>query len=287
LQIVRTLIFYCLLILVSCAKKEKNSLFESQQSVGSAGKKLHEASGLIASISNPGYLWTLNDGKNPSEIYLIDEQAEVVMTCKLKNIVNRDWEDITIGSGPEEGVNYLYVADIGDNDARYPFKILYRLKEPVLADKKIEVEQIDTLVFELPGGPRDSETILADPITNGIYIISKREHSVKLYEINFTIDNDTLQAQEVGELPFNNIVSADISQDGSEVLLKNYRDIYYWRRIENESLSNLLQRKPIKLDYKPEPQGEAIAWKLDGSGFYTLSESVGGAESNLYFYKRK
>jgi len=284
---VRKLIFYCLLILVSCGKKEKTSLFESQQSVGTAGKKLHEASGLIASISNPGYLWTLNDGENPSEIYLMDEEADVVMTCKLKNIVNRDWEDIAIGPGPEEGVNYLYVADIGDNDARYSFKILYRLKEPVFVDKKIEVEKIDTLVFELPGGPRDSETILVDPITNGFYIISKREHSVKLYEINFTMDKDTVQAQEVGELPFNNIVAANISSDGSEVLLKNYRDIYYWKRMDNESLPKLFQRKPTKLDYKPEPQGEAIAWKLDGTGFYTLSESVGGAASNLYFYKRK
>jgi hypothetical protein len=71
------------------------------------------------------------------------------------------------------------------------------------------------------------------------------------------------------------------------VLLKNYNEIYYWKRNSNEPILEVLKRKPIKIDYDREPQGEAIAWKLDGSGFYTLSESkliVGG---NLYFYKRK
>jgi hypothetical protein len=267
--------------------KKKGSLFESQKSMGEVTKKLREASGLVASISNPGYLWTHNDGKNSSEIFLIDEKADVVMTCKLKNIINRDWEDITMGPGPEEGVNYLYVADIGDNEAIYPYKILYRIKEPVLSEKKIEVEKVDTLVFQLPGGARDAETIMVDPLTSYFYIISKREHSVRLYEIKFPFKSDTLQAEKVATLAFNNIVAADISVDGSEVLIKNYRDIYYWKRSDKESMIDLLQREPIKINYKAEPQGEAIAWKRDGAGFYTLSESAKGSGGTLYFYGRK
>ena len=113
------------------------------------------------------------------------------MTCKLKNAVNRDWEDITIGPGPEEGVNYLYVADIGDNDAVYPYKIVYRIKEPELSEKKIEIEDIDKLVFKLPDGTRDSEAIMVDPITHYFYIISKREKSVRLYEIKFPLPSAT------------------------------------------------------------------------------------------------
>lgn len=262
-------------------------MFEPQQNLGTVSKKLREASGLIASVENPGYLWTLNDGQNPAEIFLIDEKAEVVMTCKLKNIVNRDWEDITIGPGPEEGINYLYVADIGDNDAIYPFKILYRIKEPKRSEKKIEITEIDTLVVKLPDGKRDSESIMVDPVTNYFYIISKREKGVRLYEIKFPFAGDTLQAVSLGKLPLTNIVAANISQDGSEVLLKNYTDVYYWERAENEPILSLLLRNPIKLNYQPEHQGEAIAWKRDGAGFYTLSESSLMAEANLYFYRRK
>lgn len=284
----RCLIFFSFIILLSCSKEEKKStLFEPQQNLGKVSKKLEEASGLIASIENPGYLWTLNDGRNPAEIYLIDEKAEIVMTCKLKNIVNRDWEDITIGPGPEEGVNYLYVADIGDNDAVYPFKILYRIKEPKRSEKKIELTQIDTLVIKLPDGKRDSESIMVDPITNYFYIISKREKEVRLYEIRFPFESDTLQAVSLSKLPLTSIVAANISPDGSEVLLKNYTDVYYWKRGENQPILSLLLSDPIKLNYTPEHQGEAIAWKRDGSGFYTLSESSLMTEANLYFYKRK
>ena len=284
----RGLIFFCLLFLLSCSKKEMHSsLFEPQQSVGTVSKKLSEASGLVASISNPGYFWTHNDGRNPAEIFLINDKAEVVMTCKLKNIVNRDWEDITIGPGPEEGVNYLYVADIGDNDAIYPFKILYRIKEPEGLVEQIEIEEIDKLVFKLPDATRDSEAIMVDPVTQLFYIISKREKSVRLYEIKFPFTSDTLQVMALGKLRFNNIVAANISSDGSEVLLKDYTEIYYWKRVGNESIPNLLHRDPIKLNYEPENQGEAIAWKRDGSGFYTLSESSMITEADFFFYKRK
>jgi len=285
---VRGLIFFCLFFLFSCSEREVNtSLFEPQQSLGTVSKKLSEASGLVASISNPGYLWTLNDGRNPAEIYLINEKAEVVMTCKLKNIVNRDWEDITIGPGPEQGVNYIYIADIGDNSAVYPYKILYRIKEPKLSDKRIEIENIEKLVFKLPDGTRDSETIMIDPVTNYFYIISKREKSVRLYEIKFPPASDTLETVLLGRLPFNNIVAASISPDGSEVLLKNYTDIFYWKRIEQESMVTLLQKEPVKLNYDPEHQGEAIAWKSDDTGFYTLSESGVVTKADLFFYKRK
>jgi hypothetical protein len=284
----RGLIFYCLLILFSCSKKKSDSPFETQQSLGTVSSELGEASGLVASIANPGYLWSHNDGNNPTEIFLINEKAEIVMTCKLNNVRNRDWEDITIGPGPEEGVNYLYVADIGDNDAQFRFKRLYRFKEPSFTNKKIEVDTVRRLLLSIPKQPRDSEAIMVDPLTSNFYIISKREKSVRVYEIKFPFESDTLQAEEIIRLPFSDIVAANISRDGSEVLMKNYREIFYWKRVGNEPLLDLLQRKPIMLDYDMEPQGESIAWKSDGSGFYTLSESkLGIMGGDLYFYKRK
>lgn len=284
----RSLIYFILLIFFSCTKKDADtSLFHKQQSLGSVSGELDEASGLVASVTNPGYLWTHNDGNNPSEIYLINDKAETVMTCRLKKAWNRDWEDITIGPGPEPGVSYLYVADIGDNDAKNKYKRLYRVKEPILSGEKLELDSVQKILIELPDGPRDSEAIMVDPLTKNFYIISKRESAVRLYEIKYPFESDTLQAVKLTKLPFTDIVAANISPDGSEVLVKNYSEIYYWKRQSNEPIVEVLKRNPIKIDYDREPQGEAIAWKLDGSGFYTLSESkiiVGG---NLYFYKRK
>jgi hypothetical protein len=75
----RILLLIILFALHACAKKKptqlNDSLFEPQQSVGTVGKKLREASGLVASKSNPGYLWTLNDGGNPSNINILNGKA--------------------------------------------------------------------------------------------------------------------------------------------------------------------------------------------------------------------
>ena len=42
-----------------------------------------------------------------------------------------------------------------------------------------------------------------------------------------------------------------------------------------------MQRKPIELFYKPEKQGEAIGFTLDGKGYYTTSE---GVFAPIYYY---
>ena len=121
--------------------------------------------GLAASATNPGFLWTLNDNGNPPEVFLIDQHARIRLVCKLPNVRNRDWEDIAIGAGPKEGKNYVYVADIGDNQAQYDFKVIYRFEEPVLSqEKEVVITEYDTLALRMPDGKRDAETILIDPL---------------------------------------------------------------------------------------------------------------------------
>ncbi len=69
--------------------------------------------------------------------------------------------------------------------------------------------------------------------------------------------------------------------------VKNYDSIFYWSRDSTETVSDMLKDRPKVLNYIPEPQGESIAWELDGSGYYTVSEKVVGRKSNLLFYKRR
>ncbi len=280
-------VIFLFLIVQACSQAQPTSnLFSEGKSLGTVSRKLEEASGLIASVVNPGYLWSHNDSGNAAEVYLLNDKAEIVMTVVLKGIKNRDWEDITIGPGPEAGKSYLYVAEIGDNNARYPDKSLYRLEEPIFSEEKIIVTQVDRLVVVLSDGTRDTEAIMVDPLTNNFYICSKREDSVRLYEILYPFLTDTLQAEKVATLPFKNIVAAGISPDGTEVLMKDYDRIYYWKRSNSEKVVDLIQQPPGLLTYKREILGEAIAWKRDGSGFYTLSETVKNAEGQLLFYSR-
>lgn len=274
----------------SCKRTETNKsiLFDKAESKGRISRELEEASGLTASISNPGYLWTLNDSGNPAEIFLLNDKADIVMTCKLGGIKNRDWEDLTILK--TDSVNYLYIGEIGDNEAKYDYKYLFRVKEPVYEGvKKISIGDITTYLIQLPDGKRDMESIAIDQLTGDMYLISKREDQVNVYlqrQRDF-VEGDTLEPKKIMTLPYHNVVAANFSFDGKELLVKTYDEIYYWRIADSVSIAQTLRQEPVLLDYKPEPQGEAIAWALNGEGFYTLSESVHDERAKLYFYKRR
>ena len=275
-------------IMLSCnPEKESKELFTEGHQLGQVDQRLREASGLVASINNPGFLWTLNDSGNPAEVFLIDDHARVQLVCKLVDVRNRDWEDIAIGAGPVKGKNYLYVADIGDNQAQFDFKYIYRFEEPLWSKEKEKlITLIDTLVLRMPDSPRDAETLLIDPMGSDLFIISKREQAVGLYHAPYPFGRDTLLLNKVLTLPMTQIVSGSISADGQEVLLKDYDHVYYWKRSGKESLTRLLASEPVELPYEREPQGEAIGWSRDAKAFYTLSESTKEKGADLIVHTR-
>ena len=250
--------------------------------------KLSELSGLVASHKHPGMLWTHNDSGNGAEIFLVDTTLNLKLTCILP-AYNRDWEDIAVGPGPDPAKSYVYVGDIGDNDAVYPLKYIYRFEEPDLTPNKIaKITSLDTITFRLADGKKDSESLMIDPKNKSLYLVSKREKPVYLYELPFPQSTtDTLVAQKKISLPITQIVSAGVSSKGDEILMKNYEHIYYWKVKQGETIEKALARIPNEVDYDPEPQGEAITWAANGSGFYTISERTLGKKVYLYFYRRK
>ena len=275
------------LFVFGCTKGKKKSS-DSIISLGKVDQRLDEASGLVASVANPGMLWSINDSGNPPEIFLIDQHAKTKLICTLFKGHNRDWEDITIGAGPDAKKKYIYVADIGDNWGRYDLKFIYRFEEPTLgAQEEITITQYDTLILKMPDGDRDTETILIDPYDNYLFLISKSEDSVALYTAPYPFRKDTIVLRKVMRLPFTQIVAGSISPDGTEILLKDYNRVYYWKRTEKENLVEIFMKKPIELPYEREPQGEAIAWSNKENEFYTLSEGTMGSAGVLFLYRIK
>jgi hypothetical protein len=131
------------------------------------------------------------------------------------------------------------------------------------------------------------EAMTIDHATGDLYMVSKREENVNVYLLdnNFILKSDTLVPTMLTTIPYFNTVAIDFSFDSKEILLKTYDEIYYWK-LDTVSIAQTLSSPPIKLDYEKEPQGESIAWNLDGSGFYTLSESTDHSRGRLYFYKK-
>jgi hypothetical protein len=278
------------LLLVGCkeAKESNSQLFSKGVALGTVADRLHEASGLVESIANPSHLWTLNDSGNPAEIFLIDQKAEIKLVCKLKDVHNRDFEEIAIGAGPDSTKNYIYAGDIGDNLSRYRIKLIYRFEEPVIGkEKEILIYEFDTLQIILSDGNHDTEAMMIDPRSHHLYLVSKRQDSVNVYNTPYPFQKNVMTAKIVATIPFQQIVAGSFSTDGKEVLLKDIDNVYYWNNESMLPLSELLMRPPEILPYEPEKQGESIAWARDGSGYYTLSEEVNGKLGDLLFYKRK
>jgi hypothetical protein len=254
-------------------------------------KKLEEISGLESSTNNPTLFWAHNDSGNDPQIFLLNDKLEIKLTCELAGVENRDWEDIAVGPGPDPNKNYVYVAEIGDNDAVYQEKFIYRFEEPTWKEgmsDKITISAFDKIIFKLEDKRKDTETLLIDAKTKNLYVVSKREEPVYLYELKYPFKiNETLTAKKILSLPLTKIVGGDISEDGKEIVMKNYDNVYYWSTTTEKSTTELLLEKPKEVPYEVEPQGESITWALDGSGFYTLSEQNKKKKTFLYFYKRK
>ncbi|ADB37230.1 hypothetical protein [Spirosoma linguale] len=257
--------------------------------------QIDEASGMVDSRSQPGNIWIEQDSGSPAELALLGYDGTVKGKISVPSIQNRDWEELSVGPGPKDGTNYLYIGDIGDNNAQYETCQIYRIPEPANLQSPIAVSDIGRIDFRYPLGPRDAEAMFVDPQTKDIYIISKREEKVHLYGLAYPQStNSLITAQDFGELPSfggglpNYVTGASISPDGREILLRTYTSMYYWKRDAGQSIADAMQYGTRRsLAIRLEPQGEAVCFDKDAKGFFTISEKANAASVNLYYYAKK
>src|SRR3569833_1943266 len=255
---------------------------------------LLEISGIAASRVNPGVLYIHNDSGNPSLVYLIDRTGAAKGTLNIP-AGNRDWEDIAVGPGPVAGKNYVYLGDIGDNNTMHSTVFVYRFEEPDLAGPTlpvpINIARIDTIQLKYPDGPINAETLMVDPATKDIYIASKQSNLSKIYVAPYpqsTTSATTLTP--VVQLYFNKATGGDISPDGTEILLRSNKLIWYWKLPAGTSISQGLTMQPKKTPKtNKKPKNKGIGFAADGSGYYTDTEIKGypGKLATISFNKRK
>jgi hypothetical protein len=248
---------------------------------------MDEASGIADSKTFPGHLWVQQDGGNSAAIKLLAHNGNLEKSIHLKSAYNRDWEDMATGAGPVQGVNYLYIAETGDNSTSQSYYIIYRFEEP--SSSTDTIRNYDKINFKYPDGSHDAEAIFIDNSTKDIYIITKRDVPSKVYKLPYPQNTSfVITATAVGSFGFSGVTSAAISPDSKELLVKTYGHIYYFNKLGKETIESLLQKKPKMIGYVHEPQGEAICFKNDNTGFFTLSEKPSFIPAvSLNFYKRK
>lgn len=280
--------FSCFLLvlgLTSCDKLKdlpfsESSGFASFPSEKQVKPLIEEASGIADSKLNAGNLWVHEDSGKPNQLYAVSHEGRIAKKIFLKNLLNRDWEDMTL-SGPD-----LFIADIGDNNQSYPEYMIYQFPEPDLDTDTITSFKV--VRFKYPDGSHDAEAFLIDPKTKDILIITKQDDPSRIYKITYPYNYAGVNtATLIGSVKNTGIVSAALSPDNSEILLKSYTSLYYYKLNGTESISDALQKDFTNIPYLVEPQGEALTFAIDNTGFFTLSEIGMAKNVNLNFYSRK
>ncbi|GGM77420.1 hypothetical protein GCM10010967_06280 [Dyadobacter beijingensis] len=252
---------------------------------------IDEASGLAASATLGGYLWTIQDSGQPNSLYLISRDGKSIKEYNVPGSNNHDWEEVAVGPGPDNGLSYAYIADIGNNNQPVTAtNVIYRVPEITGADGAFSQNALQKITFSYPDGPRDAESIIVDPQTKDIFVLSKEMQNTNIYRLAYPQStSDVSVAEKVGTVPGVALATASsISKDGSEIVVRTYLGVYYWKRNSGESVGQTLTKSATKtLTVALEPQGEAICFENDGKGFYTLSEKGNAASVSLNFYKRK
>lgn len=274
---------------------DKTTAFETTPTVTvMANQTYDELSGLAPGHKNPGLLYTHEDSNNGNEVYVTNAKGDDLGKIVLDGVSNRDWEDIECGPGPDAGKNYIYVAEIGDNDAAYRSVSVYRFEEPDLSTANAQTVVHVTpqaMQFVYPTGAVNAETLMLDPLTKDLYIATKQNGRSTLYVARYpqsTTTTTTLTA--LANFPFDLLTAGDISPDGSEILIRNTGQVWYWKRQSGEAVVTAMLRKPMDAPYaRNEHQGESVCFASDAGGYFTVSETkkYPGDKSSLSFYKRK
>ena len=244
-----------------------------------ATAELRETSGIVASRTHPGVLWAHNDSGDAAAVHAVGTDGSDLGRFRLTNALAIDWEDMSLGPGPEPDRDYLYIGDIGDNlllRSRLP---IYRVPEPVPDRSGGSLEDVEVLTVtygEL--GSFNAEAMAIDRFGRDLYIITKRGDDGRSVVFRVALADlvpggvallDPVAVLDLG--PGAEVTGADITADGGLIALRGYSEVWIWTRVV-PGAAETFATEPCLAPSPDEIQGEAIAFDPDGLGYFTVSE---------------
>lgn len=254
--------------------------------VGAAPAGLAEASGLAASRANAEVLWSHDDSGGEAEVFAVGLDGTDRGRVSVSGATAVDWEDIALLPGRAGAADRLVIGDIGDNpgsgerDTR-PARLVV-VAEPAPPGAGASVASAPATVVEVayPDGPRDAETVLADPLTGDVLVVSKQWDAAPtgVYRVPALTATGAIPVamERVASLGGDAalVTGGDVSPGGSIVALRTYADVRLWDRAPDETVAQALARPPTCTVAVAERQGEAVAFTADGRGLVTISEGA-------------
>jgi hypothetical protein len=241
--------------------------------------QLAELSGLASSRLHPGTLYAHNDSGDSPRFFAIDDSARLRAQIDLPGAIAIDWEDIAVGPCPTGSC--VFIADIGDNDLNRSECVIYRVHEPqtLPGDGSTISATFDRLPFVYPDGWHNAETLLVEPRSQRIFVVTKEDAvaSSRVYELPAPVTpNVRATLTFVGSLSVpwtaGAITGGDFNACGDRILVRSRTAMFELTRSSTDDLLSIFGAPPVQVPLAVEPQGEAVTYAVDGTRYFTASE---------------
>lgn len=251
---------------------------------------LTEISGLARSPTHKNVLWGHNDSGDSARVFAISSTGKDLGVLTLPNITAVDFEDIAAAPCPDLNGPCIYVGDTGDNNLSRTSMAVYAFPEPATVDENhpLPANSEPSIVWRFPiaspVGPIDIEAMVVLPDASAMVFIEKASSGARVLkyaspwspeglatlEVTTTFDPPAA-ALERDQLP----TAADVHPSGTRMLLRTYGAVFELKLDNGVTADHFAASDLTKLFDGPasEPQGESIAYDVDGTGFFTVSES--------------
>ncbi len=264
------------------------SPFEAAKAVGRvASTDIKESSGIAVSKCQENVLWTHNDSGDGPFVFAMDQNGKDLGKWKVANAENVDWEDIATFKDVS-GKCFVYVGDTGNGNKnpREEHRI-YRFAEPVISEadrsqvkkEPSATEPAEVLVFSYPDARQDAETLLIQPKTGDVYVVTKdRRKAAGVYKLGSAFGPQVVKAERISDLtvpaiPNGFLTGGDIAPDGRHLIICDYFAAYEFTLPEgNKEFDEIWKQKSAVVDLGDRKQGEAIGYSADGNSIFATSE---------------
>ncbi|MFP6684635.1 MAG: hypothetical protein VB934_07975 [Polyangiaceae bacterium] len=238
-----------------------------------ANTAIDEASGMVASRVHPGVLYVHNDSGDQPRFFAIGHAGQDLGQFDVMDAKAVDWEDIALG--PCDGGHCLFIGDFGDNGESRTDYVVYRLPEPSTVRPGAQNLTSDAIGFEYPDGSHNAETLLADPTTGQLFIVTKVSSGPSdVYRFPKDIGPATTAVlTHVGTVQPPQGIALITGGDAhaSGVLLRTYTHMFFYGFASGDIAASLAA-EPCSVPTGFEVQGETVAWAPDAQSYFTVSE---------------
>lgn len=258
-----------------CAEHHGLALPAGAVVVGDPG--LSEMSGLEASPSAPGVLWSVNDSGSRALLYRLGTDGSALGRVRVDGVWVHDWETLAVWR--DRDTDWILLGDVGDNRGVRRHVRVHAVREPGPADTRARVAW--TLRFRFPDGPRDAEGIAVDHADDSLLVLTKREARPGLYRVPLSgaaSDSRVREAQLLARVPAGILdgeaTGLDLSKDGRWLAVMSYRGLYLWQREPGVAWSSVLALPPLEIPLPELRKAEAMAFSHDSRAILVGSEQL-------------